>query len=163
MVTTTAVASVLSGVYRTSGGWVTVGSAGNSYGPVGFKYLGGSRSTGMLAVVEPTASLELETLVTEDEARVAPQAVASLIGGLRPTVVDGHLVLEYLRPAAVLGVDYVIEASEDLVVWTSLQGQIQETTMRVDALTEKVQAGCLAPMTEAPMRYFRLRVLGNKQ
>ena len=158
--TTTAVASVLSGAYNSRGSWITIGSGGNSYGPVGLKYLGSSGPTAMQATVDEIASLE--ATATEGDAAVARQAAASLAGALRLTVVDGHLVLEYLRPAADLGLDYAIEVSEDLVVWTPLEGQIQETTMAVDALTEKVQVRYLAPMTKAPMRYFRLRVLGGE-
>ena len=147
VVTTTSAATIQSAIYSTDGITFTVPSNGPgpySYGPVGLVYCAN-------ATDEPTveeAMLEPMIPAPADMALVAPEAI----------VVDGYLTLEYLRSVADLGVDYVIEASEDGTSWSSAEGLIEESVEAIDTSLEYVKARYPVPVTDSPVRFLRLRL-----
>jgi hypothetical protein len=83
-----------------------------------------------------------------------------LILAVAPDVQNGQLILRYDRPVGSLNSEYELQASGDLVNWTSASGLvISETTLAIDAVTERVTLRVnLLPSTA---QFFRIEATNN--
>jgi hypothetical protein len=131
-ITTTSVASVLSAARNPSGTWSVVSTPGSTYGPVGFKYTVGTSSA---------------------------LATMTVLGDLRAAREQDAVILEYIRPTAGQGIDCVLEMSDDLQSWISLEGQIETEVTPLDAATDRVRARYPVATDPASQRCFRLRLV----
>jgi hypothetical protein len=138
VLTTTSVASDATGAYGTGpGAWFTYGSAGNSYGPLDFKYSSpsgpGAEPAALSGAIQPSKVQPPGVNITVvGESRYAHRLALRLIG----------------QP----GKRYVVESSSDLIQWSKLDNSLIENAV-VD-LSDTNQPGF-------NQRFYRLSLRPN--
>ena len=88
-----------------------------------------------------------------------PEPAQGVLSLPASSLVNGYLVLSYVRAKPNPGAGYIIESSADLAVWESTEGLIEERVSDLDATVERVDAVYLVPTDQAPQRFLRLRVV----